>query len=115
VSVYLDYWEECISEAAEECGLSMTPEQLRAVADAVMAAHDCYGMAFYSPPSSDRIHAVEQEWQQKCDALECEQATYRHNAETAVKMALRQSSDSLISIGEYGEVLLHGGRTEQIQ
>ena len=40
---------------------------------------------------------------------------YTHNAETAVRRALRQHRDANVSIGEYGEVHRHDGRTTQIQ
>jgi hypothetical protein len=33
---------------------------------------------------------------------------------TAVKRALRQHSDANVSIGEYGEVTRHEGRSERI-
>ena len=50
-----DYWQECISIAAEECALKLTPEQLDCLASSAEAGHEHYGMAFYSPPESDRI------------------------------------------------------------
>ena len=113
--VYNDYWEECISEAAEECGLVLTPHQLKEVAEAVMCSHDNYGMAFYSPPSSDRICAINSEWQEKYSALEKRFDAYRADAETAVKQALGQRDDANVSIGKYGEVLRCDGRITQIQ
>lgn len=42
----MDYWEECISIALEECGLSATKEQINDIAGAVEGAHENYGMAF---------------------------------------------------------------------
>jgi len=111
----LDYWKECINLAADECGLSMTSEQLEVIADSVRAGHEHYGMAFYSPPSSDRLDEIEREWKKKYDALQAGFDAYRSNAETAVKQALRQYSDANISIGDHGEVLRHSGRTEKIQ
>jgi hypothetical protein len=72
-------------------------------------------MAFYSPPASDRLDAIESEWRAKYNRLAAEFEKYQNNAETAVKRALRQYSDTQVSIGEYGEVFRHGGRTEQIQ
>lgn len=51
----LQYWKECICEAAGDCGCDeMTAEQLNAIVEAVQGAHENYGMAFYSPPDSDR-------------------------------------------------------------
>lgn len=111
----MDYWKECISSAADDCGLVITDEQLKCIADAVEISHDNYGMAFYSPPASDRIADIEREWKAKVKALETDAERYRANAETAVKQALKRRSDEAVSIGEYGEVFSHGGRTEQIQ
>lgn len=111
----LEYWKECISIGAEECELSMTPEQLAYIADAVSSGHEHYGMAFYSPPASDRIGAIEREWQAKLKAKQDEHERYAQNAETAVKRALRVHCDDQVSIGRHGEVLRHGGRTERIQ
>lgn len=48
-----DYWAECISIAADECGLELTPEQMAYLADAASGAHEHYGMAFYSPSRID--------------------------------------------------------------
>lgn len=111
----LDYWKECISIAAEECGLDLTNEQLNELAEGVSGGHEHYGMAFYSPPPSERISDIEDEWKRKLASLQAEFDAYRTDAETAVKRALRQHSDTNISIGKHGEVLRHDGRTEQIQ
>ena len=42
----MNYWEECISTAADECGLKLTKEQLKYLADAAEGGHENYGMAF---------------------------------------------------------------------
>lgn len=34
-----DYWKECISTAADECGLVMTADQLNEISSAVEGAH----------------------------------------------------------------------------
>lgn len=41
-----DYWEECIAQAAEECGLELTQEQLKYLAGSAECGHDNYSMAF---------------------------------------------------------------------
>ena len=41
-----DYWNECISEALEDAGITATNEQIDTVASWVEGAHDNYGMAF---------------------------------------------------------------------
>lgn len=111
----LDYWKETLSCAAQDCGLAITDEQLICLANAAEGSHENYGMAFYSPPSTDRIYDIEREWKAKLEAKERELERYKDNAETAVKQALRQRPDALVSIGEDGEVFRHGGRTDQIQ
>ena len=110
-----EYWKECISLAADECGLTLTSEQLECLASSAEAGHENYGMAFYSPPAGDRIADIERGWKEKVARVETEAERYRANAETAIKRALRQRDDANVSIGEYGEVHRHGGRTEQIQ
>lgn len=111
----LDYWKECILLGAEECELILTKEQLEMLAESVQGGHDNYGMAFYSPPSSDRLNVIQREGDQKLKQLQAEFDDYRTNAEKAVKRALRTYSDAIVSIHPYGEVLIHNGRTERIQ
>lgn len=36
----IDYWQECLNDAADECGLSITLEQLEYLAKAVDGYHD---------------------------------------------------------------------------
>lgn len=110
-----DYWKECISLAAEDCGLAMTAEQLESLAESVESGHENYGMAFYSPPSHERLDDIEKEWKAKLKAKEQELERYQRNAEAAVKQALRQHSDANVSIGEYGEVTRYDGRATRIQ
>jgi hypothetical protein len=115
MSAQMDYWTECIAIAAEECALTLTDEQLNYLASAAESGHEHYGMAFYSPPDSDRIADIEREWKNKLKAQQEEFERYVTNAELAVKMALRVHQDDPVTIGEHGEVLRHGGRTVQIQ
>ena len=115
MSAKTDYWKECISSAAEECSLILTDEQLSCLADGVEGGHEHYGMAFYSPPASDRIADINRDWEAKHKALQKDFDKYRGNAETAVKQALKQRHDANVSIGEHGEVTRWGGRIERIQ
>lgn len=110
-----EYWIECVSLGADECGATLTKEQIECIAGSVQGGHENYGMAFYAPPASDRYNQIEREWKAKYDALERAFEAYRDNAEKAVKKALRQYSDTQVIIGEHGEVFRHDGRTEQIQ
>ncbi len=115
MSVQTDYWAECLSEAADECGATLTHEQLACLAEAAETGHGYYGMAFYSPPASDRIAVIERESAGKLQRLQAEYDAYRSNAHTAIKHALGLRSDDQVTIGEDGEVLRHCGRTERIQ
>lgn len=110
-----DYWKECMSIAAAECDLTLTSEQLRALADSAEAGHDHYGMAFYSPPPSERLDAIKSEGDAKYAALKREFEAYQGNAEQAIKKALRISRSTPVSICKYGEVLTHDGRPERAQ
>ena len=110
-----DYWRECIQNSADECGLEITSEQLECLADGVIGGNECYDMAFYTPPASDRIAVINDEWKEKFKRLQQEFDDYRNNAEIAVKKALNQFSDANVSIGKNGEVTRHEGRSEVIQ
>jgi len=111
----LDYWKECISEEASVNNVELNDEQLTNIAKAVSIGHEHYGMAFYSPPSSDRLHEIERECETKLKAAEQRLENYRNNAEEAVKKALHQHHDAGISIGEHGEVTRFDGRITRIQ
>ena len=114
-STQRDYWKECIAIAAEECELTLTAEQLDYLASSVESGHDHYGMAFYSPPPSERLSEIEDGYKAKLKALQAEFDAYRGHAEIAVKQALRVHRDDHVSIEKHGEVLMHGGRTVRIQ
>ncbi len=62
-----DYWAESMAIAAEECGLVLTPEQLEALAGAAESSHEHYGQAFYSPPASDRLEAIQREHERRAE------------------------------------------------
>lgn len=101
----LEYWEECVSEAAKHAGAELTLEQIKAIGEAVEISHDNYDLAFYTPPPSDIDNSIEREWKTKYDALQAEFDKYRGNAETAVKRVLKQRPDTNIYINDYGEVI----------
>ncbi len=114
------YWCNALCEAFDGAGAyevwaTLSAKQQSEIGATIQTAHECYGMAFYSPPASDRLDAIEREWKSKYQALQKEFEQYRGNAETAVRRALKQFPDAEVSIDEYGDVYRHGGRTEQIQ
>jgi hypothetical protein len=51
----LDYWSDALGEALSEVDAfgALTTEQRRIAAKVLSGAHECYGMAFYSPPPSE--------------------------------------------------------------
>lgn len=53
----MEYWEECVSEALEDAGLSATRKQIEAIAGWVEGAHDNYGMATGSDVATTNYHA----------------------------------------------------------
>lgn len=101
--------------AAEECDLQLTVDQLDCIANAAKMGHEHYGMAFYSPPTRERIDSIESEWKARLKRLQDEFDAYRNHAESAVKKALHIHRDARIAIEQRGEVLVYGGRTERIQ
>ena len=115
MSAQRDYWAECLACAADEIGLAFSAEHLAHMATALEGAHENYVMAFYSPPPSDRLNEIAREWKAKLSRLQADFDEFRNNAETAVKVALRQRPETNISIGEYGEVRRHDGRSDRIQ
>ena len=115
MSAESDYWAECIWSAADDCSLTLTAEQHKCLAESAQAGHENYGMAFYSPPSSDYFDRANAEWEAKFKRLQAEFDAYKGNAEAAVRKALRQYSDAQVTIGEGGEVWRHGGHSTQIQ
>lgn len=120
MSAYTDYWAEALSCSFDEAGCqeawsALTDAQRKDIAEGIEGAHEHHGMAFYSPPASDRYAEIEREWKAKYEALKREFEVYQGNAETAVRIALRQHRDARLSIGEHGEVRKHDGRSDRIQ
>ena len=109
-----EVWIEAVSEALDMVSIQATDEQIKEIAATVQGAHENYGMAFYSPPASDRMSSIEREWKAKIESLQSEFDRYRNGAEKAVRTALRQRHDESVSIRSDGSVFRHGGRTEQI-
>lgn len=54
---HVEIWEETISEAAEECNLQLTAEQLSSLADAVAGTHDNFDLVHYTPSISDHYES----------------------------------------------------------
>lgn len=114
------YWDEAVAAAFDGAGAwdawdGLSKEVQAEIAEALQVSHENYGMAHYSPPSSDRVEAIEREWRAKLATVQRDFDSYRQDAETAVKRALKQGSDVSVTIGKYGEVVRWDGRGTVIQ
>jgi thiamine pyrophosphate-dependent acetolactate synthase large subunit-like protein len=108
-----EFWIECISNAAEECSLTLSPEQLDSMANYVQVSHENYGQAFYSPPASDRLSEIQREHSAAIHAMKNDADRAERNAKDAIRKLARVHRDDHITI-EDGGVFRHGGRTERI-
>lgn len=113
-----EYYEEAFMIAMEEAGCwhlveRMTKEQRAEVGAGIAGSVEHEGLAFYTPPASDRYRQIEREWQAKYNRLANEYERYQDSAEKHVKRILRVWPDVSISIDSDG-IYRHDGRTEQI-
>lgn len=53
-----NYWIECVSIGAEECGAVLTREQIEAIADSVQGGHENYSMASGDDVASANLYAA---------------------------------------------------------
>ena len=100
----LEYWRECISNSAESCGLSVTTEQLDALAGDVASSHDMYSEYSGSPGWGDRLAEIEAGYKKKLADAEREFDKYREASETAVRRALKIHPEDRVVIDKDGFV-----------
>jgi hypothetical protein len=105
----MDFYTDAIRDAAEECGAELTDKQIAYLARADRASKNV-GLAFNTPPASDRLSEVEGEWMRKYEALKAEYSTFQSNAERAVQESFGLRRDDRVSIGSHGRVLLNDGQ-----
>ncbi len=55
----MDYWKECLAEAADEFGVALTEEQLVGIARIIEGAHENYGQATGRDVWDDNWRAAE--------------------------------------------------------
>jgi hypothetical protein len=72
-----NYWDECLSDAFEGVEAyhlfgQLTEEQRKSIAYDLEMVREHYGMAFYSPPNSDRYEDIKNEYEKKYKELERE-------------------------------------------
>ena len=95
----LSYWKECIATAAEECGATLTQEQIESIAGAAESCHENYGMVFYSPPARDRISAIERECNAKIKTAQDDADRIRSDFVSNVCMRRRCAPSDVILEG----------------
>jgi hypothetical protein len=110
MSTESDYWRECIAQSAEECGASLTPEQVERMADDVQTSHENYGMTFYSPSASDRVADVEREHVGRARKIEAEHDRQIEDLRRALKDAWDERNAVVYSLREQLRAALEGGR-----
>lgn len=96
-----EYWQECIAQAAEECGVSLTPEQLATLAGHAQSGHEHYGQAFYLPPSYEGTHDA---CKQKIRDLERDLERMRSSADRTVARAMGLQPEDVV-VTDRGEVI----------
>ena len=75
---HTDYFSECISDAAEECGAQMTTDQIKFIAEAVDGARENMSQAFgYDVASSNFTAARDREADELRQRLHYEQTVSR--------------------------------------
>lgn len=71
----MNYWEECISEAAESCGATLTADQVIEIAGWVEGAHENYGMAHgydaIPNPQTLEVERLERDLKIEKDKIQC--------------------------------------------
>lgn len=98
----LSYWEEIICQAADDYDISLTKEQLTALADAASSGHEHYSQAFYSPSWSDRFDEIDRDWRRKYEELRAEFIQYQGYAEKAYVRGAKLPSWAKVTIDKYG-------------
>lgn len=114
-----DYWQEAFESTMDAMGLyhivqGMTDAQRKEMGASLATSHENYGLAFYTPSTSDRISAIEREWKKKLDDAERQKNEYIDRTEKVLRRVLRQHHDTHLSIDKEGNVVRWGGRTEII-
>lgn len=113
------YYQEAFELAMDAAGCwhlveQMTLEQREAVGQGIAGSVENEGLAIYRPPASDRINAIEREWQQRLDDERDRTEAARVGAEKAVRSLLRIPRDIPITVTDGGEVYRSDGRTTRI-
>lgn len=104
MSAQKDYWKECIAQAAADCDLTLSDDQLDCLATAAESGHEHYSMAFYSPSVGDYESRAEREWKDKYAELERRMRDHEDRTDKAIRRIGRIRADAIISIDQNGYV-----------
>ena|ERR1700722_19783214 len=81
-----EYWQECISDALEEAGLTASQKQISTIAEHVQGSHENYGMAFYSPPAGEHLRSeiagLKRQVKREQDKVHCKECNGRGSITT---------------------------------
>lgn len=99
----MDYWEECISIAADECGLTLTKDQLECLASYVVGGHENYGMAFGHDCIPNPLNTEVESLKRRIKELEEEHERCLHGIKNGVAKR-RNVSASYVHIDRDGHV-----------
>lgn len=73
--IALEYWTACVEEALSGVHCVLLPQEIKAIAEDVMGAHENYGLAFYSPPSGEgyrnEIADLKRQIEKECSKVIC--------------------------------------------
>lgn len=104
-----EYGSDCIAQAAENCDLELTREQLECLAEAAENGHEHYSQAFYSPPNSDQITDIERQYRQK---LKQQQQEHERSIDTLNENAAWQKRQLQQRIYRLEDLLENSNRNE---
>lgn len=98
-----EYWLESLNDALERVNSfhCISASQKADVAKSLEVSHDNYGMAFYSPPSSDMHNRETDKLKQRIKELE--QQLHDANLNFKKNVAMRRNCDPYdVTLGENG-------------
>lgn len=102
----MDFWEECISEALEDAGLTATAEQIDTIASWVEGAHENYGMAHGHDCISNPLE--EELRKQKLKTQEAEERANKERENFIQNICKRRKvHPSQVEVGENGNAIIY--------
>lgn len=102
----MNLWEGCILDAAGECGVTLTDEQLTHIAEAVAGMHDNYYTAGYSPPSESGPSFRERELEAALESARRELNEYRSNVQAGLRNTFGMEHRTFAEFDRHGNIVL---------